>query len=82
MGLVWSLVIGALAGFLAGAFMKGKSFGLLGNLVIGILGGALGGWLAESLGWTSDGSLVAQLAIATAGAVVLLFVLGLFKKGK
>lgn len=82
MPLLYSLAIGALAGFLAGAIMKGKGAGLLGNLVIGILGGLLGGWVAGLVGIGPDGSLPGQLAIATGGAVLLLFLVGLVKREK
>ena len=45
MSLLWSLLIGAVAGFIAGNIMKGGGFGVLGNIIVGILGGIIGGWL-------------------------------------
>ncbi len=50
MNFLWFLIIGALAGWLAGQFMKGSGFGLLGNLIVGIIGGVLGGMLFGLLG--------------------------------
>jgi len=73
------LAIGAVAGFLAGTFMKGGGFGLLGNIVIGIVGGVVGGFVFGLLG-ISAGGLVGSLITATAGAVILLFIVGLIKK--
>ena len=73
------LAIGAVAGFLAGTFMKGGGFGLLGNIVIGIVGGVVGGFVFGLLG-ISAGGLIGSLITATAGAVILLFVVGLIKK--
>ena len=78
MSLVWFLVIGALAGWLAGQVMKGKGFGLIGNIVVGIVGAVLGGHL---FGWLGlGGGLVGSLVTAVLGAIVLLFVVGLIKK--
>lgn len=77
--LIIFLAIGALAGWIAGTLMKGGGFGLLGNIVIGIIGSVLGGWLFGLLGITTSG-LVGSLITATAGAVILLFIVGLLKK--
>lgn len=81
MDFLWFLIIGAVAGFLAGKIMKGGGFGLVGNVIVGILGGVLGGWLFGVLGFTSGEGLLGSLITATVGAVVLLFVVGMFKKG-
>ncbi|MFD2037533.1 GlsB/YeaQ/YmgE family stress response membrane protein [Belliella marina] len=79
MEFVWFLVIGAVAGWLAGTLFKGSGFGLLGNIIVGILGGFLGGWLAGLLG-VSIGGIIGQLVIAALGAVVLLWVVSLVKR--
>ena len=71
--LIWFLIIGIVAGFLAGKIMKGSGFGVLGDLVIGILGAFLGGWLFGLLG-IAAGGLLGALVTATIGAVVLLYV--------
>ncbi|HER43684.1 MAG TPA: GlsB/YeaQ/YmgE family stress response membrane protein [Candidatus Eisenbacteria bacterium] len=79
MNILWFLIIGGVAGWLAGLIMKGRGFGILGNIIIGIIGGILGGWLFGVLGIGGDG-LIGRLITALVGAVVLLFIIGLFKK--
>ncbi len=73
------LAIGAVAGWLAGTIMKGGGFGLLGNIVVGILGAVVGGFVFGLLG-ISAGGLIGSIFTATAGAALLLFVIGLIKK--
>ncbi len=73
------LAIGAVAGWLAGTLMRGGGFGLLGNIVVGIIGAVVGGFISEFLG-ISAGGLLGSIATATAGAALLLFIVGLFKK--
>ena len=79
MGIIWSIILGCLAGFCAGKLMKGGGFGLLMNLLLGLFGGALGGWLFQFLGieW---GGLLGQLGTAIIGAVVILWIASLLKK--
>jgi uncharacterized membrane protein YeaQ/YmgE (transglycosylase-associated protein family) len=79
MNFVWFILLGAVAGWLAGQITKGGGFGLIGNIVVGILGAVIGGWLAGILG-IGSGSLLGALLIATGGAVVLLFLVSLIKK--
>ena len=79
MGFVWFIVIGIVAGWLAGKIMKGSGFGLIGDLVVGIIGGLLGGFLFGLLG-ISAGGLVGSLVTATVGAIVLLYLLRLIKR--
>ncbi len=74
------LVIGGVAGWLAGQMVKGGGFGLVGNIVIGVLGAVLGGWLFKLLKISIGGEWIGPIVTATAGAVVLLFVIGLIKK--
>ena len=74
------LVIGAVAGWLAGLLMRGGGFGILGNIIVGILGALVGGWLFKLLKISIGGEWVGPIVTATAGAVVLLFVIGLFRK--
>jgi len=73
------LAIGAVAGWLAGVIMKGGGFGLLGDIIVGIIGAFIGGFLFGLLG-ISAGGLVGQIITATVGAIVLIFVLRMFKK--
>jgi len=79
--MIWTLVIGGVAGFLAGHFMKGAGFGILVNIVVGIVGGWLGSWLFGMIGIGGEG-LIWQLVSATIGAVVLLWIIGLVKGKK
>lgn len=79
--LVIFLLIGGVAGWLAGVLMKGHSFGLLINIVVGIIGAFIGGSIFSFLG-ISAGGLIGSIVTATVGAAVLLFVLGLVKKAK
>jgi len=62
MHFLWFIIIGAVAGWLAGTLVKGGGFGLLGDIVVGILGGIVGGWLAGALGIGADG-LIGSLLI-------------------
>ena len=77
--LVIFLAIGALAGWLAGTIMKGGGFGLFGNIVVGIIGAVVGGFVFSLFG-ISAGGLIGSIVTATAGAALLLFVIGLIKK--
>lgn len=77
--LIWMLVIGAIAGWLAGLVMKGRGFGILGNIVVGIVGAVIGGFLFNALGIAFWG-LLGTLLVAFIGAVILLFIVGLIKR--
>lgn len=80
--IIW-LLLGAVAGWVAGQIMKGRGLGTVGNIVVGIIGSFLGGWLAGQLGIqgaTTGGLSIASILTATAGASVLLFIIGLIKK--
>jgi uncharacterized membrane protein YeaQ/YmgE (transglycosylase-associated protein family) len=79
MNFILFLIIGLVAGWLAGQIMKGRGFGLVGNLVVGVVGAFLGGWLFSALGIYAE-SLIGSLVTAVVGAVVLLFLVGLIKK--
>ncbi len=79
MNIILFLVIGAVAGWLAGKFMKGEGFGLIGNLVVGIIGALIGGFVFDILG-IYTGSLIGALITAFVGAVILLWIVKLIKK--
>ena len=79
-GLIWFLIIGAIAGWLAGLLMKGRGFGILGDIVVGIVGAVLGGWLFGVLGISAGGGLAGSLIVAFIGAVILLFLVRLIKR--
>ena len=78
---VW-IVVGLVAGFLAGNMVKGYGFGLVGNLIIGVVGALLAGWLLPAIGLSFSvvNPLVTSIIYATIGAVVLLLVIGFFKR--
>ncbi len=73
------LAIGAVAGWLAGLLMKGGGFGLLGNIVVGVIGAVVGGFVFGLLG-IQAGGLLGSILTATAGAALLLLIIGLVKK--
>jgi uncharacterized membrane protein YeaQ/YmgE (transglycosylase-associated protein family) len=81
-GLIVSLVIGAIAGWLAGRFMRGGGFGLVLNIVIGIAGAVVASWLFGLLNITflESWGVIGAIITATIGAVVILAIVGLFKK--
>ena len=57
MGFIWSIIIGIVAGYLAGKIMRGGGFGVIVNLILGIIGGVLGGWVFSLLGISAGGIL-------------------------
>ena len=79
MGILFSLLLGCLAGFCAGKLMKGGGYGLIMNCILVLFGGVLGGWLFDLLGVTWGG-LLGQLGTAIIGAVVILWIASLIKK--
>ena len=80
MGLLYSLLIGAIAGWLAGKVMKGGGFGLLLNIVIGIVGGIVGNWLFATLNISFMEGVIGDILTGAIGASAILFVASLFKK--
>ena len=78
--LIILLIVGAIAGWLAGVIMKGYGFGLLGNIAVGIIGAVIGGWLLPRVGIVIGGGIIGAIINATIGAVILLFVIGLVKR--
>jgi uncharacterized membrane protein YeaQ/YmgE (transglycosylase-associated protein family) len=79
MWLLWTIIIGILAGFIAGKIVRGHGMGTLMDLLIGIVGSVLGGWIFTLLGLAAYG-LIGQLVMATVGAVVLLLIVRAIKK--
>ena len=80
MEFIWFIVVGLVAGWLAGQLMKGGGFGVIGDIVVGVLGALLGGFLFSSLGMSLGGGLLGAIIVATIGAVLLIFVLRLIKR--
>ena len=80
MEFIWFILVGLVAGWLAGQLVKGGGFGVIGDIVVGVLGALLGGFLFSSLGVPLGGGLLGSIIVATIGAVLLIFVLRLIKR--
>ena len=80
MELVWFILVGLIAGWLAGMIVKGGGYGLVGDIVVGILGALLGGFLFGSLGGAVGGGLLGSIVVATLGAIILVAILRLIKR--
>ncbi len=80
MGFIAWIVVGAVAGWLAGVLVKGGGFGLLADIGVGIVGAFIGGWLFGLLGIHLGNGWIGSLVTAVIGAVVLLFVVRLIKR--
>lgn len=74
------LIVGAVAGWLAGQIVKGHGFGLVGNIVVGIVGAFLAGFLLPRLGLAIGGGIIASIINAMIGAVILLVLIGFLKR--
>ena len=80
-GIIAWLIIGAIAGWLAGVLVKGGGFGLIVDIIVGIVGAFIGGWLAGILHISLGGGWIGSIITAVIGAVILLFILRLIKRG-
>ena len=78
-GLIIFLIIGAVAGWLAGVIMKGGGFGLVGDIIVGVIGSLLGGWLFGLLG-IAAGGLIGSIIAAVVGAIILIAIVRLIKR--
>lgn len=74
------LLIGAVAGYLAGVIVKGYGFGVVGNVIVGIIGAVFAGWFLPQLGIFPGGNLIGQIISATIGAVVLLVLISFVRR--
>ncbi len=79
-GLIIWLLIGAVAGWLAGLIVKGAGFGLIGNIVIGIVGAVVAGWLLPQLGVRLGSGIGAEIIDAAIGGVIVLILLSLIRR--
>ncbi|NDV58271.1 GlsB/YeaQ/YmgE family stress response membrane protein [Bacteroides sp. 519] len=79
MGILWSIIIGILAGAIAGWIMKGSGFGIIINLIIGLVGSVLGGWIYTLFGLSTT-SILGSLLMSVVGAIALLWIVSFFKK--
>ena len=81
-GIVMSLLVGAIAGWLAGLIMKGKGMGFIINAALGIVGAFVGRYAFDLIGFSLGSGLFSGILTATAGAVILLFVAGVLRKSQ
>lgn len=79
MNIIISLIIGGIAGWLAGLIRKGEGFGFFGNIILGIIGGAVGGWVFGLIG-IQDTNFIGSIVVSTIGAVIVLAIANLFRK--
>lgn len=79
MDIILFLILGALAGWIAGKIMKGSGFGLFGNIIIGIIGAALGGFIFRLFGVVTYG-FIGSLITAVVGAIILIWIVNLVRK--
>ena len=80
MSIIAALIIGGIAGWLAGKIVRGAGFGLIGNIVIGIIGAFLASWLLPQLGVSLGAGWVRDIINATIGGVIILVILSLVKR--
>jgi uncharacterized membrane protein YeaQ/YmgE (transglycosylase-associated protein family) len=74
-GLIAWLVVGLIAGWLAGQFMKGGGYGLVGDIIVGVIGAFIGGFLTSLLGLGGQVGLIGSIVVAFIGAVILIAIL-------
>lgn len=74
------LIVGAIAGWLAGLIVKGFGFGLIGNIIVGIIGAFIAGWLLPRIGIVIGGGIIGDIINAVIGAVILLLIIRLVKR--
>ena len=77
--IVW-LIVGGVAGWLAGLIVKGYGFGIIGNIVVGIVGAFIAGWLLPRLGLGLPAGIIGSIIYAAIGAIILLVIIGFFKR--
>jgi len=80
MNFVWFIIVGLVAGWLAGVIMKGGGFGVIGDIIVGIVGALIGGWLFSTMGVSTGGGLLGAIIVALIGAIILIFLLRLIKR--
>jgi uncharacterized membrane protein YeaQ/YmgE (transglycosylase-associated protein family) len=77
--IIW-IIVGAVAGWLAGLVVRGGGFGLVGNIIVGIIGAFLGGWLLSMAGFSVGAGIINTIFTAFIGAVVLLLLVRVIKR--
>lgn len=78
--MIGAIIIGGVAGWLAGILMKAKSQGVLINIVLGLIGGALGGWVFRFFGFTPGSTFIPQLITAVVGASIVIYLYRILNK--
>jgi uncharacterized membrane protein YeaQ/YmgE (transglycosylase-associated protein family) len=78
--LVILIVVGIIAGWLAGQFVRGGGFGLVGDLVVGVIGALIAGWLFPRLGINLGGGIISAIISAAIGAIILLVIVRLVRR--
>jgi uncharacterized membrane protein YeaQ/YmgE (transglycosylase-associated protein family) len=79
-GLLWWIIVGLIAGWLAGKVMSGGGYGVIVDIILGMLGGILGGWLFGKLGISLGGGLIGSILVAFVGAVILVGITRVLKR--
>jgi uncharacterized membrane protein YeaQ/YmgE (transglycosylase-associated protein family) len=80
MGILAWIVVGLIAGWLAGQVMKGGGYGVVADIILGLLGGVLGGWIFEKLGVSTGGGMIGSIIVAFIGALILVGITRLLKR--
>ena len=78
--MIWTIVVGIIAGWLAGVVMKGGGYGVIWDLILGIAGAVIGGWIFGYAGASAGGGMIGNIVVATIGAIVLIFISRLLKR--
>ena len=79
-GLIWFLLVGLIAGWLAGRVMRGGGYGVIGDMIVGVIGALIGGWLFGVLGIGLGLGLIGSIITAFVGAVILIALLRLIRR--
>ena len=80
MGFLAWIIVGLIAGWLAGQVMKGGGYGIIVDIILGILGGILGGWIFGALGIWHGGGIIGSIIVAFIGAVILVAITRMLKR--
>lgn len=82
MDILYIVIVGAIAGYIADVLMRDNGFGLIVNIILGIVGGFVGDWAFNKLGITIGSGWISDIIRSAAGAILILFVVGLFRRGR
>ncbi|MGO9604155.1 MAG: GlsB/YeaQ/YmgE family stress response membrane protein [Candidatus Binataceae bacterium] len=75
-----TIIIGIIAGWLAGKLMQGGGYGLIGDLILGLVGGVVGGWIFGELNVAGPSGVIGSLVTATVGAIILVWITHLIRR--